>query len=81
VVREALFAGHVERLASVLRRADGVEPLREYCRGLFPPGEPKSVDLKPALLPRMLEIVERLRPLWTAPRFRRRRRIEAQYRT
>ena len=38
------FAAYVERLASVIGRADRTGPLRDYCTGLMLPGERKSVE-------------------------------------
>jgi len=43
-VSEARFARYVDSLASVLRHADRVEPLSEYCKALLLPGDRKSVE-------------------------------------
>ena len=41
---EARFAAYVERLASVLGRADRAAPLKAYGTGLILPGERKSIE-------------------------------------
>src|SRR5436189_149605 len=41
---EARFAFYVDALGSVIGHADRTGPLRDYCTGLIPPGERKSVE-------------------------------------
>src|SRR3954467_1819439 len=42
--RQERFMAYVEALAEVIGHADRAEPLRDYCRGLLPPGERKSLE-------------------------------------
>ena len=41
---EAVFSSYVDQLATVIGHADRVDPLRDYCLGLFMPLERKSVE-------------------------------------
>ncbi len=43
------FEGYIDELVSVIRDADRVVPLHDYCTGLLLPGERKSVDPMAAL--------------------------------
>src|SRR3954447_24753863 len=42
--RQERFGGYVEALAEVIGHADRAAPLRDYCLGLFLPGDRKSVE-------------------------------------